>query len=171
MSLYVSICIFLIDVAFITLKNNLVALLETLYTWISVLDSWNRFFFIKREEITNLCSKQQVSEKAKEVEKKLPVLKHQQARWKSNPESFFVNRFWGLRQDGVAVDIKKKKVFVLEFKWSTDRVERFLGMKEAAVNEQHSSIIEVLRAVADGWVVEQIHFVAGNHWSVMEIFF
>ena len=35
----------------------------------------------KREEFANLCSKQQVSEKAKEVEEKLPVLKHQQAGW------------------------------------------------------------------------------------------
>ena len=50
--------------------------------------------------------------------------------------------------------MKKKRVFVLEFKQSTDRVVGFLETKEAAANEQHSSIIEVLRAVADGWVVE-----------------
>ena len=62
-------------------------------------------------------------------------------------------------------------MFVLEFKWSTDRLEGFLEKKEAAVNEQHSSIIEVLRAVAEGWAVEQIDFVAGNRGSVMEIDF
>jgi len=62
----------------------------------------------------------------------------------------------------VAIDIKKKRLFVLEFKRSTDRVEGFLETKETAANEQHSSIIEVLRAVTDGWAVEQINFVAGN---------
>ena len=66
------------------------------------------------------------------------------------------------------MDIKKKKVFVLEFKRSTDRVEGFLETKEAASNEQHSSIVEVLRAVTNEWVVEQINFVAGNCGSVME---
>ena len=54
----------------------------------------------KREEFVNMCSKQQVSRKAKEVEEKLPVPKHQQARWESNPDSFFVDRFWGRRPDG-----------------------------------------------------------------------
>ena len=54
----------------------------------------------KREEFANLCSEQQVSEKAQKFEEKLPVLKHQQARWAINPESFFVNRFWGKRSDG-----------------------------------------------------------------------
>ena len=102
-----------------------------------------------------------MSEKAKEIEEKLPVLKHQQARWKNNPQSFSVNRF-------LAINIKKKEVFVLEFKQSTDRVQGFLETKEAAANEKHSSIIEVLRAVADGWVVMQISFVAGNRGLVME---
>ena len=63
-------------------------------------------------------------------------------------------------------------MFVLEFKRSpgqpTDRMEGFLEAKEAAANEQHSSIIEVLRAVADGWVVEQVNFVVENRRSVME---
>ena len=31
---------------YFSVKNGLVAVLETLYTWISFLDSWNRFFFI-----------------------------------------------------------------------------------------------------------------------------
>jgi len=68
----------------------------------------------------------------------------------------------------VAIDIKKKRVLILECKRSTDRVEGFLETKETAANEQHSSIIEVLRAVANEWVVEQINFVAGNRGSVME---
>ena len=68
----------------------------------------------------------------------------------------------------MAIDIKKKILFVLECKRSTDRVEGFLETKKTAANEQHSSIIKVLRAVTDEWVVEQINFVAGNRGSVME---
>ena len=54
----------------------------------------------KREEFANLCSKQQVLENAKEVEERLPVPEHQRARRKNNPDSFFVDRFWGRRPDG-----------------------------------------------------------------------
>ena len=43
-----------------------------------------------------------------------------------------------------------------------------MKVKEAAANEQHSSVIEVLRAVADGWAVENVNFVVGNHRSVMK---
>ena len=59
-------------------------------------------------------------------------------------------------------------MFFLEFKQSTDREEGFLKVKEAAAKEQHSSIIEVFRAVADGWAVEHVNFVVGNRGSVME---
>jgi len=59
-------------------------------------------------------------------------------------------------------------VFFLEFKRSTDSEEGVLKVKEAAANEQHSSIIEVLRAVADGWAVEQVNVIVGNRGSVME---
>ena len=92
---------------------------------------------------------------------------HQRARRENNPDSFFVDRFWGRQPDG-AIDIKKKILFVLEFKRSTDRVKGVLETKETAANEQHSSVIEVLRAFTDEWVVEQINFVAGNRGSVME---
>ena len=117
-----------------------------------------------------MCSKQQVSEKAQEVGGKLPVQKHQQAGWESNPEGFYINHFWGRRPDGVAIDGKKTRVFFLEFNRSTDREEGFqvLKVKEAVANEQHSSIIEVLRAVVDGWAVEQVNFAVGNRGSVME---
>lgn len=57
---------------------------------------------------------------------------------------FFRRPFLGQATGWLAIDIKKKRVFVLEFKRSTDRVEGFLETKETAANEQHSSIIEVL---------------------------
>ena len=84
---------------------------------------------------------------------------------------FFRQPFLGQATGWLAIDIKKKRVFVLEFKRSTDTVEEFLETKEAAANKQHSSIIEVLRAVTNEWVVEQINFIAGTHGSVMESYF
>jgi len=48
----------------------------------------------------------------------------------------------------MVIDVKRGKVFFLEFERSTDRKEGGLKVKEAAANEQHNIIIEVLRAVA-----------------------
>ena len=53
-----------------------------------------------------------------------------------NPESFFVNRFWGRRPDRVAINEALQIEYIFEFKWSTDRDEGFLEMKEAEANEQ-----------------------------------
>ena len=41
-------------------------------------------------------------------------------------------------------------------------------MQEAEANEQHKSIIGVLRAAAQEWEFEQINFVVGNRGSVVE---
>ena len=46
----------------------------------------------EEEEFLEICSREKASEKAQEVEEKLPVSKHQQVRHSNNPESFFVDR-------------------------------------------------------------------------------
>jgi len=60
-----------------------------------------------------------------------------------NSASFFVNRFWGRRPDGVAIneDLPRQIVNILEFKQSTDWEKGFFEMKEAEANEQHKDII------------------------------
>jgi len=85
--------------------------------------------------------------------------------WHSlDPVSFFVNRFWGRRPDGVAINVIEalQIVHTLEFKRSTDRDERFLEVKEAEAKEQHKSIVGALGTAAPGWEFEQINFVVGN---------
>ena len=68
----------------------------------------------------------------------------------------------------MAIDVKLKRVFFLEFKRSTDREERFWRLKRQK-RKYHNSIIEALREVAPGWEIEQINFVVGNRGgSVME---
>jgi len=65
----------------------------------------------------------------------IPFKKSQEARYNLDPGSFFVNRFWGRRQDGVAVNEALKIGYILEFKRSTDRDEGFLEVKDAEANE------------------------------------
>ena len=97
-----------------------------------------------------------------------PLVTTVQARYNLDPESFFVNRFWGRRPDGVAINEARKIVYILEFTRSADRDEGFLEVKDAEANEQHKSIISALKAAAPGWFLEQINFVAGNRGSVVE---
>ena len=58
--------------------------------------------------------------------------------------------------------------YILEFKWSTDRDEGILELKDAETNEQHKSTIGVLKAAAPEWEFKQIKFVVGNRGSVVE---
>jgi len=59
------------------------------------------------------------------------------ARYNLDPESFFVNRFWGRRPDGVAINEALKIVCILEFKRSTDRDEGFLEVKDAEAAQKY----------------------------------
>jgi len=46
----------------------------------------------RNDEFLEICSREEASEKALEVERKLPVPKHQQVRHSNNPEGFFIER-------------------------------------------------------------------------------
>ena len=59
-------------------------------------------------------------------------------------------------------------LYILEFKQSSDRNEDFQRVKEDEANEQHTSIIEALKAAAPERTFEQINFVAGGHGAVVE---
>ena len=65
----------------------------------------------------------------------IPVTKNQETRYNLDPESFFVNRFWGRRPDGVAINETLQIVYMLEFKRSTDRDEGFLEVTRTEPNE------------------------------------
>ena len=108
----------------------------------------------RREEFLRICIKEDLTEKAQDIEVTIPVKKSQEARYNLDPESFFVNRFWGRRPDGVAIYEALQIVYMLEFKRSTDRDEGFLEMKEAEANEQDKSIIGALKVTAPKWEFE-----------------
>ena len=94
----------------------------------------------RREEFLRICSKEDLVEKAQDIKVTIPVKKSQEARYNLNPESFLVNRFWGRRSDGFAINDALQIEYILEFKRSTDRDEGFLEVKDAEANEQHKSI-------------------------------
>jgi len=123
----------------------------------------------RREEFLRICSKEELAEKAQDIEVTIPVEKSQETRYNLDLGSFFVNRFWGRRPDGVAINEALKIVYILEFKRSTGRDEGFLEVKDAAANEQqHKSIIGALKAAAPEWKCKQINSVVGNRGSVDE---
>jgi len=89
----------------------------------------------QREEFLRICSKEELAEKARDREVTIPVKKSQETRYNLDPGSFFVNRFWGRRPDGVAINEALKIVYILEYKRSTDSYEGFLEVKDAEVKE------------------------------------
>ena len=88
--------------------------------------------------------------------------------WRREELLRIVNRFWGRRPDGVAINEALKIRYILECKRSIDRNEGFLEVKDAEANEQHKRIIGALKAAAPKWEFEQINFVVGNRESVVE---
>ena len=111
----------------------------------------------------NLQQERSSGEKAQDIEVTIPVKKSQEAQYNLNPESFFVNCFWGRQPDGFAINEALQIGYILEFKRSTDRDEEFLGAKEAETNQQHKSIIGALKAAALEWEFEQ-WWVTADWW-------
>jgi len=79
--------------------------------------------------------------------------------------------FWPFLRPSFISSSKNHRILnILEFKWSSDRNEDFLGVKEDEANEQHKSVIdsEALKAAAPEWTFEQINVVAGRRGAVAE---
>jgi len=49
----------------------------------------------RREEFLRICIKEDLAEKAQDIEVTIPVKKSQETQYNLDPGSFFVNRFWG----------------------------------------------------------------------------
>jgi len=75
----------------------------------------------RREEFLRVCSKEELAEKAQDIEGTIPVKKSQETRYNLDPGSFFVNRFWGRRPDGVAINQALRIVYIFEFKRGAPR--------------------------------------------------
>jgi len=58
----------------------------------------------RQEEFLEICSHEDLVEKAQDIEVTIPVKKSQEAWYNLDLESFFVNCFWGRRPNGVAIN-------------------------------------------------------------------
>jgi len=50
-------------------------------------------------------------EKAQDIEVAIPVKKSQETRYNLDPGSFFINRSWGRRADGVAINESEDRTY------------------------------------------------------------
>jgi len=89
--------------------------------------------------------------KASDIEKTIAVKEHERERYDFDSTMFNENRL-NRRPDGIVINKYHRKVYILEFKRSSDRNKDFLRVKEDEANEQHRSIIEALRAAAPEWM-------------------
>jgi len=102
----------------------------------------------REEEFEQICRRESLTEKAVEIENPISVKEHERERYNSNPTMFYKNRFWNRRLDGIVINKNHRRLYILEFKWSSDTNEDFLGVKEDEATEQHKSVIEALKAAA-----------------------
>ena len=122
----------------------------------------------QEEVFEQICSRESLMEKAADVAKTISAKQNERARYDFDPTMFYENRFWNQRPDDIVINQNHRTLSILEFKWSSDRNEDFLVVKEYEANEQHRSIIEALKAAAPEWMFEQINFVAGRRGAVVE---
>ena len=122
----------------------------------------------QEEEFKQICSRGSLMEKAADIVKTNIVKEHERARYDFDPTIFSENCSWNRKPDGIVTNKYYQTLYILKFKWSSDRNKDFLRVKEDEANEQHRSIIEALRAAAPEWTFEQINFVAGRRGAVVE---
>jgi len=120
----------------------------------------------RKPEFEQICSRESLTEKAADIEKTITVKEHERERYDFDLTMFYENLFWNRRPDGIVIYKNHQTLYILEFKWSSDRNEDFLRVKKDEANEQHKSIIEALKAAALEWTFEQINFVAGRRGAV-----
>ena len=120
----------------------------------------------QKEEFEQINSRELLTEKAANIENPISVKEHERERYDC-PTMFYENRFWNRRPDGIVINKNHRTLYILEFKWSSDRDKDFLRVKEDEVNKQHKSIVEALKVAAPEWTFEQINFVAGRRGAVL----
>ena len=88
----------------------------------------------RRQEFLRICSKEDLADKAQDIEVTIPVKTSQETRYNFSTTAFFVIHFWSRPLDGVAINGALQIEYILEFKRSTDQDEGFLQVKEAKAN-------------------------------------
>jgi hypothetical protein len=119
-----------------------------------------------QEQCTQVCSKDELWEAAKEEEMRIP--------WKEGSEESSVSeeqyqeRFWRRRLDGIGLDTVNRVILAIEFKRTQDARSNYVERAAAAAQDQYKSLLAGLQAVGrvKGWQAQQIVFVGGTCGSV-----
>ena len=119
-----------------------------------------------QEQCTQLCSKDELWEAAKEEEMKIPWREANEESPVS--EEQYQERFWRRRLDGIGLDTVNKEFLAIEFKRTRDARSNYVEKATAVAQEQYTSLLTDLQAVSQvkGWKVQQIVFVGGTCGSV-----
>jgi len=125
----------------------------------------------RRKSLSRYAADNRWRKRQQTLKKSLLWIGHERARYDFDPTMFYENRFWNRSPECILINKNHRTLYILEFKRSSDRNKDFLRVKEDEANEQHRSIIEVLRAAAPEWTFEQINFVAGRRDAVVEDYF
>ena len=91
----------------------------------------------QEEEFEQICSRELLTEKAADIEKTIAAKEHERERYGFDPTTFYENRFWNWRPDGIVINKYHRTLYILWFKRSTDRNKDFLRVTEDEANEQH----------------------------------
>ena len=92
-----------------------------------------------QEQCTQLCSKDELWEAAKEEEMKIP--------WKEAdegspvPEEQYQERFWRRRLDEIGLDTVNKELMAIEFKRTRDARSSYVEKATAVAQEQYTSLL------------------------------
>jgi hypothetical protein len=119
-----------------------------------------------QEQCTQVCSKKELWEAAKEAEMRIS--------WKEGSEESPVSeeqyqeRFWRRRLDGIGLDTVNKVFLAIEFKRTQDARSNYVERAAAAAQDQYTSLLAGLQAVGrvNGWQAQQFVFVGGTCESV-----
>jgi hypothetical protein len=119
-----------------------------------------------QEQCTQVCSKEELWEAAKEEEMRIP--------WKEGSEESSVSekqyqeRFWRRRLDGIALETVNKVFLAIEFKRTQDARSNDVERAAAAAQDQYKSLAAGLQTVGrvNGCQAQQIVFVGGMCGSV-----
>ena len=90
----------------------------------------------QEEEFEQICSRESLTEKAADIEKTITVKEHERERYDFDLTMFYENLFWNRRPDGIVIYKNHQTLYILEFKWSSDRNEDFLRVKKDEANKQ-----------------------------------
>jgi hypothetical protein len=119
-----------------------------------------------QEQCTQLCSKDELWEAAKEEEMKIPWKEAEEGS--PVPEEKYQERFCQRRLDGIGLDTVNKELLAIEFKRTRDARSNYVEKATAVAQDQYTSLLTGLQAVGQvkGWKVQQIVFVGGTCGSV-----